>query len=257
MANPTGNPPNGRGCGTRESGGGYLCTGLSEHGLPIEAFIIDPVRVWPGEWIRGMKVIPRDPEDPESINDVLVFVGRGFYASPWTFVEEVRRYGASRRFAPTLPFDKLVAGRSRTVFVHRRAYPMFRYKPDPAADYEEFCKLADIEGQGPVDGYHKDRSPCAYALRDLAFYVEKKCRVLPLEDMSQPEEFEVQTPSFTWKGLRPIVPATHNKQPTLDDWSTGLFLALPITHVEFCQEENVDVADKARSAGYEVLTLDY
>lgn len=53
----TGHAVNGRGCGHRKSGEAYLCCGTDIEGLPIEHFILDPAIPWTEDWQRGYKTI--------------------------------------------------------------------------------------------------------------------------------------------------------------------------------------------------------
>ena len=85
------NPPNGRGCGSRKSGGTYLCTGQSMFGMPIEDFIIDPAKPWNYEIGQGFVLL----KSSLGHYNVGIFVGKESYPSPWDFVEESRRFGVS------------------------------------------------------------------------------------------------------------------------------------------------------------------
>ena len=251
--NVTGNAPNGRGCGTRQKGAGYLACGLSDGGLPIELFIVDPVIPYPGEWVRGMKIIPRRGSD-DDVNDVGIFVGRSFYKTPWAFFVETSLFGASRRFAPDFPFDVLTPGKSRMLFIHRLADPQFTYNLDSYTSATDACQVQHGLGELNVQGWHVDGTPCAHGLADLAYYVER-CDDLGLT-ADGTGAFKVRYASFDWVGTVPGIPLLQNG-PTLKDWGTAIFFALPLTHIEFCESENVDSANKARAAGYEVATLEY
>jgi hypothetical protein len=104
-----------RGCGKRKPGGVYICTKLSTHGVPLEEFIIDPPRPYEGERFRAPTIFEKD-----GVCHLLFWVGKAFYPFPSDFIEEVRRFGASKRVPVDFPIEKLSAG-SLMFFVHPRA----------------------------------------------------------------------------------------------------------------------------------------
>lgn len=109
-----------RGCGTRDAGGIYAECLLSPHGRPVEEFLVDPpvpvdadaLRITP----RGVRLIPR-----ENVVHVYDWVGEMYYPNVADFVEEVKRYGVSRKLNPNLSFGRLTPA-SRLVLLHKRAY---------------------------------------------------------------------------------------------------------------------------------------
>lgn len=110
-----------RGCGTRKRGGIYGECGLSPWGSPLEDFLMDPpVPVDPaalGISPIGVTLI----DDPAAgATHVLDWVGETHYPNAADLLEEVRRFGLSRRLPRTLDFSRLDA-RSRILLVHRRA----------------------------------------------------------------------------------------------------------------------------------------
>jgi hypothetical protein len=111
-----------RGCGVRVCGGIYGETGVGSGGLPLEYFILDPpVKIDPdalGLSDIGVKLIQRPNSD---VWDVWDMVGQQHYPGPADFLEEVRRYGVSRRFPLSLEFEKLTR-ESRLILVHRRGW---------------------------------------------------------------------------------------------------------------------------------------
>lgn len=173
-------PPDGRGCGERDGGVPYACCGFSEDGTPIEFYVVDPAIPWPGEFQRGVKILPRNPQDVDSINDLVIFISKNDYPSPWDFVEETRRFGASRKLSHNLPFDKLMPGKSRMVFIHSRAIPSYQAKY-------------------PVSNY----------------------------------------------------------MTTKEDWGVGIFMALPLTHIEYCRQIDEGSQAKAEAAGFKTVVMEY
>jgi hypothetical protein len=118
-----------RGCGDREPGGAYAESGLSPWGRPLEAFLIDPPLPLPD----GLDVInkpklwqrmlpsgePARDAWEQPIYDLLIWVGREFYPYCPDFIEEVRRYGASRKLNPNLDLS-LLSQTSRMILAHPR-----------------------------------------------------------------------------------------------------------------------------------------
>jgi hypothetical protein len=126
--------PIGRACGRRIRGGIYAETRLSEDGLPIEYFIIDPPTPIDisqlGLAAVGVKLIeinaanarrsPLSKPAYDSFHHIFDVVGQEFYPFPADYVEETRRLGASRRLPANLDFSRLGPG-SRLVLIHARA----------------------------------------------------------------------------------------------------------------------------------------
>ncbi len=104
-----------RGCGKRKSGGVYICTKLSPHGVPIEEYIIDPPEFYGGDRFRVPIIFEKN-----GANHLLFWVGKEFYPYPSDFIEEVRRFGASKRVPIDFPIQKLSRW-SLMFFVHSRA----------------------------------------------------------------------------------------------------------------------------------------
>ena len=119
--------PVSRGCGDREPGGVYIESGLSSKGRPLEEFLIDPpLPIPPGldlvnkpqTWQR---MLPSGEAaldlDGLPIYDLLIWVGAEFYAYCVDYLEETRRFGASRRLNPNLDLS-LLSKSSRMILAH-------------------------------------------------------------------------------------------------------------------------------------------
>jgi hypothetical protein len=108
-----------RGCGSRVAGGVYAELPLGPFGQPIEFFLSCPPREVDADALGlssiGVKLIERN-----GIWHVWDIVGQEHYPNVADFVEELRRFGLSRRLPRTLEFDKLSAD-SRIVLLHRKA----------------------------------------------------------------------------------------------------------------------------------------
>jgi len=95
-----------RGCGRRVQGGVYAETSTSKNGKPVEAFllcppvVIDPAAM--GITPVGVKIIQQ-----AGVNNVWDWIGSVHYPNVTDFIEEVRRFGLSRRLPKTLDFAKL------------------------------------------------------------------------------------------------------------------------------------------------------
>ncbi len=107
-----------RGCGTRKQGGIYFETGLSPYGQPLEYFIADPP-ILVDNWnlsALGVQLIAR-----QGITHIVDWVGSKHYPNVADYLEEVRRFGLSRRLAKTLDFSRLTK-QTRILLVHARAW---------------------------------------------------------------------------------------------------------------------------------------
>lgn len=63
----------------------------------------------------------------------------------------------------------------------------------------------------------------------------------------------IKMPSFDYLGVYPGGP---HEAPPLSEWQIGVFLALPITHVEYKNKAG-DSLERVRQAGFETAILDW
>lgn len=129
-----------RGCGTRCAGGIYAEVGLSPYGRPLEDFLIDPptrvnaeMRERMGIKALGVSLMPREIEG-RKVTYILDWVGSEHYQTVADFVEEVRRFGLSRRLPRTLDFSQ-ISGETRLLLLHSKAWignaaAYFALRPD-------------------------------------------------------------------------------------------------------------------------------
>ncbi len=115
-----------RGCGTRVAGGIYAEVGLAPPGMgrPLEDFLVDPPTKLNREMLTALGVTAVGVslhKDAHGTWHVLDWVGSESYPNVADFLEEVRRFGLSRRLPKTLEFAKLTLG-SRIVLIHARAH---------------------------------------------------------------------------------------------------------------------------------------
>lgn len=216
-----------RGCGSRVQGGIYLCTGFSEQGSPLEAFLIDPVVLFdsaPGESYRTP--ILRENPYMAGVMDAYVWVGESFYPSLVDFVEEARCKGASRRVSPLLDLSQLTPGKSRMIFIHPKAYT-------------ETLKVPTQGCPKAIENHGQD-TPCIGA---HWHYAESLGSVTDHSGNAVIGDVRYTLPE---------------QVPAPDDCRPGLFMALPITHIEFENDGNPlpKTVRKASDAGFDVFVMD-
>lgn len=143
-----------RGCGVREPGGIYFETVTSKRGRPVEDFLFDPPL--PAEDLnlpaRGVTILERP--DGSGIFDVWDRVGEANYPNVADMVEEIRRYGLSRRAGKSLDFSKLGPG-SMIFLTHPRAI---------MTNHLDLVALLREEAQDTPDAAHVFRCPCGKRL---------------------------------------------------------------------------------------------
>lgn len=253
--------PDGRGCGERKEGEAYACFGIGAGGRAIEDYIVDPVRVWPGKFQRGIKILPRDPGDPGGLCDLVVFIGAENYPSVWSYIQEAKRFGVSRRMPSNLPFERLTPERSKMVLVHSKAIPLFDYSLNRPDQPLHGCKCgiqwwdAKMFGAAVPSGYHPGSAipmeRCTFALQDLAVANHHR-----FERMGE-GQFRIDTPSFAFEGYFPKVPDLREQRLTNQTWGTGIFMALPLTHFEFRNKAKKDVWERANAAGFKTAIVNW
>jgi len=147
-----------RGCGEREPGGIYAECGLSDHGMPLETFLLDPPLPLPDGldlvnkpqlWQR---VLPSgDPildTDGQPIYDLLIWVGAEHYPYCCDYIEETRRYGASRRLNPNLDLA-LLSQASRMILAHPKVINTLWQEERPPQECHK--GIPGHDGKPPVE----------------------------------------------------------------------------------------------------------
>jgi hypothetical protein len=105
-----------RGCGRRLAGAIYAELGVAPTGRPVEDFLIDPpVKIDLDVAVQGVTWIERD-----GVWHMADWVGSKYYPNIADFVEEVRRFGLSRRIPSSSDFSRITP-ESRLLMVHSRA----------------------------------------------------------------------------------------------------------------------------------------
>jgi len=224
--------------------------------------VIDPPILWPGKFQRGTKIMPRNPKDPDGKKDLIVFVGKQYYPFFWDFIEETKRYGASRKVSDDLPFDLLTPMESRMVFVHSTVIPKFTYElnrlPEPlpgCIEYKAYLEgTVNYNGEPPEQ--HRERTLCTFGLRDLASLVHLANRSNSISpDDTSNDFYKVNMPSFSYRPKYPKVPKW--SVATKNGWQPAIFMALPLTHVEYKDKSNVKSQKNAQQAGFRTEVMDY
>jgi len=231
-----------RGCGTRVKGGVYLTTGLSYDGQPIEHFLVDaPIplddqrRQEMGLTPRGVRLVEHaDPERPPHVYD---WVGSEHYPNVADFIEEVKRYGMSRRVPTNFDFRKL-RPRSRQVLVHARAVI------NEPQQYQ-------LSRMGIEEGYKW----CPKHLHDhVDLKYEGMCASLFWEDIDGeppgvtegdyarewPRSVTRHMPAFSYQAWRKPYWAA----PT---YTPGVFLTLPISSIHVIKDDQTGKHEEALS----------
>lgn len=112
-----------RGCGEREENGLYVCTTTSPFGMPLEHFLVDPVRNWEGGQLRAPMLI----QDRSGTSHILLGIGEKYYPTVPSFVEEAKVLGVSKRVPNDFDLSPLTPGKSKLLLTHPRAIPKFPY----------------------------------------------------------------------------------------------------------------------------------
>lgn len=158
-----------RGCGEREPGASYAECGLSPHGRPLEEFLIDPPLPLPdgldivNKPMLWQRILPSgEPaldEWGQPIYDLLIWVGQEHYAYCPDFVEEVRRFGASRRLNPNLDLS-LLSRASHMILAHPKVINTLWQSQRPPQECGKGIEGHDgssLEGkEGELDEWDED-----------------------------------------------------------------------------------------------------
>jgi hypothetical protein len=245
-----------RGCGDREPGGVYAECGLSSHGYPLEDFLIDPPLPIPGgldlvnkpqTWQRMLPSgEPVLDEQGQPIFDLLIWVGGAHYPYCPDFIEEVRRYGASRRLNPNLDLS-LLSVASRMLLAHPKVINTAwqeQQLPQECAKHIQGHTRSDVDTELAWDEDERDEdesdedvepSPCLF----------KTWELIPIDAAQTVIDRQGDGPLC----LRAVGSTTYSYCPTgeaEDGLTPGLFAALPITGFALIQFEDGSVNEKAK-----------
>ena len=224
-----------RGCGEREQGGVYAETGLSRYGTPLEYFLIDPPMPLP----EGLDIInkPQLWEDPATgITHLLIWVGAEHYQWCTDYIEETKRFGASRRINPNLELSRLTR-ESRMILAHPRAINTLWEEQTPPQECQKHLPRHDIVSLAELTADPAQKAgPCLFKLWDL----------VPQEAASEVLELEGESPIC----LRKVGSTIYQYRPTgesAEGLQPGLFAALPITGFALIQYDDGTVNESAKA----------
>jgi hypothetical protein len=267
-----------RGCGEREPGGVYIECGLSPYGRPLEEFLVDPplpppegkgkeeLANKPQLWVRTARTDPADPSTEyvvmnpgteQPIVDLLLWIGAEFYPYVSDYIEEVRRFGASRKLNPNLDFSQITRW-SRMILIHPYALNTLwqeQQRPrtcaksipghallerdDEGGEHglgwqdEDEALEADAGSEAPLDAH---TGPCL-----------SKCYELIPVEAAQNAPAPGETAPFC---LREIGSTIYSYRPTGESAAglrPGIFAALPITGFALIQMSDGAVNDRAKA----------
>jgi hypothetical protein len=223
-----------RGCGEREPGGVYVECGLSPYGSPLERFLIDPPQPLPAGldivnkpqlWTRvnpltGDEIL--DPDTQEPVVDLLIWVGEAFYPYCADYIEEVQRWGASRKLNPNLDLARLTRS-SHMILAHPRALNSLWEEQTLPDSCEKHVPGHDASAlrlrslNGALDPPRKT-GPCLFKVWEL----------IPAEAAKEVLTLAGARPLC----LREIGSTVYQYRPTgesVEGLAPGIFAALPIT----------------------------
>jgi hypothetical protein len=230
-----------RGCGERDAGGVYGMCPQSPTGRPVWSYLLDPPQPYHEGQFRGIKFAPEEMSGEEWVNDVLLmdWIGAEAYATAASWTEETRRFGMSRKFPATFPFERLAGKRVWLAVIHKRAIHEWEIEPTPenGPDYV-LCKTP-IENQG--EHFHK----CVYHSwgTALRFHDDASSTQVPWIDMEWMGG-EYRGPGC-WRGFYPWDVMTRPEDELMFadlieqvcllpqcDFAPGVFGVFPIKHFE-------------------------
>ncbi len=230
-----------RGCGRRVHGGIYAECGTAPGGRPIEDFIVDP----PVPIARPLAAIGVQLVERAGVWHVLDLIGRAHYPNVADFIEEARRFGASRRLPKTLDFAKL-GPESRLLLAHARAI----LAPSAVAIYRP-------------DGTDPHPCPRGIAAHEMPDGPAPMCAGLWWHDVEggnrldgalvDPCDVERLLPSLTYLGRSPAL------AESLRGYAVGLCLSLPLTNLAVIRGpagEHEPAIERAKAAGVPLEIVD-
>lgn len=106
-----------RGCGKRKAGGIYACCPLGPGGMPVEYFLYCPPKVLNFD----VPAVGQLPVKIDRVTHLIDWIGAEYYPNVADFIEEVRRFGLSRRISVKAEFSALTS-ESRLLTAHARAW---------------------------------------------------------------------------------------------------------------------------------------
>lgn len=226
-----------RGCGeARKRGAIYAELGLAPKGKgkPVEDFLIDPPALITFDVpTQGIMPLERD-----GVTYLVDYVGSEFYPNVADFIEEVRRFGLSRRLPETLDFNQ-ITGETRLLMVHKKAWINGPFAFPMMEDLTCPC-------DHPNDHWAQDGMCARLWWRDVVGGEPiRNYGDYPGADLT----VEREMPSFAYVARRAPDNAIHTYQ-------MAIFASFPLSRLVVVRGEHERALDKARQAHINVEEVD-
>jgi len=219
-----------RGCGVREPGGIYAVTLLGPNGRPLNEFLFDPpislgdLAIAP----RGVTILERP--DGSGVFDVYDWVGENGYPNVADMVEEIRRFGMSRRLGKSLDFSLLTPA-SLHFLIHPRAI---------ITNAEDFYDVLEIEWRDygnahPFTCMCDRKAHASYPYVDADYNTRETCASLWYDDVTKGEvsyDPADYPRTVTRKSGSTTYTARHAPHDFTPTYAPGIFVRLPIHRLE-------------------------
>jgi hypothetical protein len=164
-----------RGCGKRKQGGVYLECGMSDDprfGKPLEYFLVDPPKAFEPDIKLGVELV----EGQDGHTHIIDWIGSEHYPFATDFLEEVRRFGLSRRVSPHLDYSRLSVG-SKIIIVHAKG----KLKNPNLNEFMPGDYLPDVTAlKTPYDRLNPETCHCGHherfgTVEHMASFYEDSC----------------------------------------------------------------------------------
>ncbi len=207
-----------RGCGKRQQGAVYAETGLAVGGIPIEFYFIDPPKPYEMEHKIGVELV-----ELGGVTHVIDWIGEEHYLYVADFIEEVRKFGLSRRLPGSLDFSRLDP-RSMIICVHARTIITNRFDWTQEEVPESLCGLLCRTGTD--------------------YHIEQPNEMCSRHWYTAPPFIEGghsrECPSFTYS----VWPPTEEVEP---EYRPGIFAMFPLTRICVIESEDGSHLDTVTS----------
>jgi len=253
-----------RGCGERSAGSVYGMCPTSPTGTPVWNFLLDPPVPYHEGLFRGIKFAQDealgDGWDNGSIL-LIDWIGAEAYPTLACWVEEVRRFGMSRKFPASFPLERLAGKEVWLAVIHKRAVHEWETALEDGPAYAN-CKRANSDSFA----WHYPR--CVYHSWGTAmrFHEDTGGTQVPFVNMGWADGVDDQRMGY-WMGFWPwdAVVKREDELMLYDlieqvrllpqcTFAPGVFGVFPIKHFEAIKH----IPDKCKVAksGLEVQIVD-
>lgn len=231
-----------RGCGRRKASGVYAECGLSAFGQPIEYFLVDPPNAISDEMGKSLGVINPDGTvnargvrliEREGVWHILDVVGQDSYPNVADIIEEIRRFGLSRRceLASREEYAKITKD-SKILLAHARGWT------------DQFQEYVKSWGGSSVAQY----DPCPKNLPEHGWdniETAPMCAGVWWQDVDSGAEVkdggwwetERQMPSFSYQACRPPQSLS---DPSTRGYQLAICASFPITRLVVIRDAESD-----------------